>query len=272
MFIFFGRQIQKFGGAVMRQGRIMHALLLRELSTRYGRNNIGFLWIMGEPIIFAAGVSVLWSQIRPPYENGIPMIPFIITGYMPLILLRQVVGYSVSAVRANNTLLYHRMVTPLHIILTRSLVEFIGISMSFVVIVVVYHTLGFMDFPNHFTGFSLIYGGWFLLAWVAIGLGLVMSALAEIFEAVEKVVQIITYVAIPVSGAFIMASDMTPKLRGMSMALPLIHCFEMLRRGYFGDGVVTIYNAFFAVAWAAVLSLLGLILVQFVRARVEIDG
>ncbi len=271
MFRFAASQIRIFGDAVSRHFRIMHALLLRELSTRFGRDNIGFLWIMGEPIIFAAGVSVLWSQIRPPYENGIPLIPFIITGYMPLILLRQIVGYSVNAVRTSSTLLYHRMISPLHIILSRSIIELIGISLSFVVIVLVYHALGFMMFPTHFTGFALIYGGWFLLAWVSLAIGLVMSALAEIFEVIERVVAIVTYVAIPISGAFIMAADMPPKLRSMSMALPLVHCFEMLRRGYFGDGVVTIYNVPFAVAWAAGLTLLGLILVQFVRARVEIQ-
>jgi capsular polysaccharide transport system permease protein len=271
LFRFAAHQTRIFLDALLRHFRIMHALLLRELSTRYGRNNIGFLWIMGEPILFAAGVSVLWSQIRPPYENGIPMIPFIVTGYMPLILLRQIVGYSVNAVKGNATLLYHRMITPLHLILSRSLIEFIGITMSFVVIVVVYHALGFMMLPPHFTGFVYIYGGWFLLAWVSVGVGLVMSALAEIFEVVERVVQIVTYVSIPVSGSFLMAADMTPKLRAMASALPLIHCLEMLRHGYFGDGVVTLYNWPFAVAWAAVLTLLGLILVHFVRARVEID-
>ncbi len=270
LFRFAASQIRIFGDAVSRHFRIMHALLLRELSTRFGRDNIGFLWIMGEPIIFAAGVSLLWSQIRPPYEDGIPLIPFIITGYMPLILLRQIVGYSVNAVKGGVFLLYHRMITPLHLIISRSLIEFIGISMSFFVIVIVYHALGLMQFPTRFAGFALIYEGWFLLAWVSISLGLVMSALAEIFEAVEKFIQIVTYVSIPISGAFLMAVDMPPKLRGMSMSLPLIHCFEMLRRGYFGDGVVTIYNASFAVAWAVILTLLGLILVQFVRGRVEV--
>jgi capsular polysaccharide transport system permease protein len=262
--------MQIFGNALLQHFRIMHALLLRELSTRFGRDNIGFLWIMGEPIIFAAGVSVLWSQIRPPYENGIPMIPFVVTGYMPLILLRQVVGHSVNAVKGNTTLLFHRMITPLHIILSRALIEFIGITMSFVVIVFVYHALGVMMFPSHFTGLALVYGGWFLLAWVSLAIGLIMSALAEIFEVVERVVQIVTYVSIPISGSFLMASDMTPKLRTMATALPLIHCFEMLRRGYFGDGVVTIYNVPLVVAWAAGLTLVGLLLVHFVRARVEV--
>ncbi len=271
LFRFAVLQVQKFGEAISRHFRIMHALLLRELSTRFGRDNIGFLWIMAEPLIFAAGVSLLWSQIRPPYENGIKLIPFIITGYMPLILLRQIVGYSVSAVKGNTTLLYHRMVSPLHIILSRSIIEFIGITMSFVVLVVVYHSLGLMIFPTRFTGFAFIYGGWFLLAWISSAIGLVMSALAEIFEFVERVVALITYVSIPLSGSFIMAADMPPKLRAMSMALPLIHCSEMLRHGYFGDGVVTIFNVPFAIAWAAGLTLLGLILVQFVRARVEIQ-
>jgi capsular polysaccharide transport system permease protein len=254
-----------------RHQTIMGALIMRELATRYGRNNIGFLWIIAEPIAFAAGVSILWSQIRPPYENGIRLVPFIITGYLPLILMRQMVGFSVNAVKNNNSLLYHRMINPLHLILTRCLIEFFGVSMAAILIITLYNTLGFMGFPTTFVGFLLIYQGWFLLAWVSLGLALCMAALAEIFEFVERFIQIITYIAIPISGAFFMASDMPPKLFRLSMALPLIHCWEMIRRGYFGDSVVTIYNTFHELIWATLLTFSGLIFVQFVRERIEVE-
>lgn len=33
------------------QRRVIGALLMREIITRYGRNNIGFLWLFVEPLL-----------------------------------------------------------------------------------------------------------------------------------------------------------------------------------------------------------------------------
>ncbi|OSI13639.1 sugar ABC transporter permease, partial [Neisseria dumasiana] len=33
------------------QKRVVGALLMREIITRYGRNNIGFLWLFVEPLL-----------------------------------------------------------------------------------------------------------------------------------------------------------------------------------------------------------------------------
>ncbi len=254
-----------------RHRRIIAALIMRELSTRYGRENIGFLWIIAEPMIFATGVSFMWSQIHPAYENGIKLIPFVITGYLPLILFRQMVGYSVNAVRVNGSLLYHRTVTPLHLILSRCLIEFIGVTLAFVTIVTFYCFMGIMSPPHSLEDFGYVLQGWFLLAWVSVGLTLIMAGVAEIFEFVERFVQIVTYVAIPVSGMFIMVVDMPPHLRSISTALPLVHAFEMIRRGFFGSGISVFYNTTFEIYSAAVLTFLGLLVALFVRNRVEVE-
>jgi len=250
---------------------IIRALLLRELATRYGRDNIGFLWLIAEPMIFATGVSVLWSLIRPAYENGIRLIPFIITGYMPLILFRQVVGYTVGGVRNNSALLFHRQVTPLHILVTRIMFEFIGVTLAAVTIIAIYTFLGIMSLPNDFLDFQYVYLGWFLLAWLSGALALVLAAVAGIFEFVEKFVQITTYVAIPLSGAFLMASSMPPQVRKMVLSIPLIHAFEMIRRGYFGTTVITFFDLNYLLAWCLGLTLLGLALVHYLRGRVELE-
>ena len=50
---------------------VIWALILRELHTRYGRENIGFLWVVGEPILFCGGVAIAWDR-RPPGARARP--------------------------------------------------------------------------------------------------------------------------------------------------------------------------------------------------------
>jgi capsular polysaccharide transport system permease protein len=248
--------------------RILWALLIRELTTRYGRENLGFLWIIAEPLIFASSVSVLWSHIRTPFENGIPIVPFIVTGYLPMILVRQTVNYSVSAAKVNSSLLYHRQITPLHLFLARIIIEFIGVSAAFVIIVAILNFLGLMGIPEDF---GMLLGGWLILAWLVLGMALIMGALGEIFDFIEKIVQIVTYIYIPLSGAFIMAATVAPTFRKTLLFLPFIHCHEMIRAAYFGEFIPTYYNPTYAMIWAAGFTLLGLLLMQLVRSHIEVN-
>jgi capsular polysaccharide transport system permease protein len=91
------------------------------------------------------------------------------------------------------------------------------------------------------------------------------------FDFVERIVGIITYIYIPVSGAFIMANTLAPGIRKAVLLLPFIHCSEMIRSGWFGEFIDVYYDPPYVAAWAAGLTLLGLLLVQFVRSRVEVE-
>ena len=261
----------RLGGAA-REARshasIIWALLLRELATRYGRSNIGFLWVVAEPLMFCAGVLALWTVIRPPYEHGIRILPFVITGYMPIILVRHMVQQAVNCVRANTALLYHRQVTVLHLFVARLTLEFVGVSMAFLVVCVVLGLFGQLAAPVRL---DLVYGGWFLLAWIAFGLALLVGALSQIVEVIERFVSLMTYVLVPLSGTFYMAAWLPPAYRDSVLYLPLLHPVEMVRAGFFGDSVHTYYSAPYAAAWAAGLTLIGLLLMRFVRRRIEVE-
>ena len=43
------------------QLRVIGALLIRESLTRYGRHNIGFLWLFAEPMFFTLGITAIWA-------------------------------------------------------------------------------------------------------------------------------------------------------------------------------------------------------------------
>lgn len=254
--------------ALARHARIIWALLLRELATRYGRQNIGFLWIIAEPLIFCGAVVILWSAIKPAYEHGLPIVPFVVTGYMPIILVRHMITQSLACVAVNIGLLYHRQVTVLHLFISRLTLEFIGVSLAFAVVVGLLTLFGFMDLP---VKLHLVYGGWMLLAWITIGVSMVLGAISQIVEFVERFVAALTYVLVPLSGTFYMAHWLAPPLREVVLYLPFLHPVEMVRGGFFGDTVPVYYDVGYAVGWAVVFTFAGLLLVRFVRERVHVN-
>ena len=265
------RLAERFGStahAISRHSRMIWALSLRELATRYGRENLGFLWVLGEPLLFCGSVSILWSIVQSPYEHGIRIVPFVVTGYMPLLLVRHILAHGMYAVRVNAPLLYHRKISPLHLFVARSLVELVGVTFAFIVIWLLLAPFGLMELPKHL---SLVYLGWFLLAWISFGLAMIFGALFELFEPIERFVQVITYLLVPLSGTFYMAAWIPPQFRGYVLLLPFINTVEMVRAGFFGEFIPTYFSISYTLCCAAGLTLLGLILVAFVRGRVIVE-
>ena len=249
-------------------GSIIWALLLRELATRYGRNNLGFLWIVAEPLLFCAAVLALWTAIKPPYEHGIAIVPFVVTGYMPIILVRHMITHALTCIRSNASLLYHRQVTLIHLFVARMALEFIGVSLAFFAVSAILFAFGLMEAPRDL---ALLYAGWCVLAWLSFGLALMMGAIAEMVPVVERVVAALTYVLVPLSGTFYMVAWLPPAYRAGVLKLPFIHPIEMIRGGYFGGGVQVFYNLGYVCLWAAGFTFAGLLLLRFVRDRIEIE-
>ncbi len=92
------------------QLRVLHAIFLRELLTRYGRHNIGFLWIFVEPMIFTLGVTALWTATQSVHGSNLPIVAFAITGYSTVLLWRNMPSRCILSVTFNSAIMYHRQV------------------------------------------------------------------------------------------------------------------------------------------------------------------
>lgn len=107
------------------QLRVIHALLMREVLTRFGRHNIGFLWMVVEPMMFTLGVTALWL-ITNHKEGQLSVTAFVLTGYSSVVLWRNCANRCALAITPNLTLLYHRNVKVLDLFIARILLEFAG--------------------------------------------------------------------------------------------------------------------------------------------------
>src|SRR5271155_2010275 len=109
------------------QGRVLHALMMRELITRYGRDNLGVLWLVGEPMLFTLGVTTLWSAAKLTHGGtGIPIAAFAVTGYSSVLMWRNTTSQCSAGIEANKPLLFHRGVLVIDVLFTRIALEVVG--------------------------------------------------------------------------------------------------------------------------------------------------
>ena len=173
-----------FRESLMIQKRVIGALLMREIITRYGRNNIGFLWLFVEPLMLTLVIVLMWKFFRADRISTLNITAFVITGYPMMMMWRNASSRAIGSINANASLLYHRNVRVLDTIFSRMLLEIAGATIAQIVIMAVLIALRWIEMPGDIFYMLL---AWLLMAMFAVGLGLVICSIAFHFEPFGKV-------------------------------------------------------------------------------------
>jgi capsular polysaccharide transport system permease protein len=258
-----------FADGLRLQLRVIKALVLREVHTRYARENIGFLWIVGEPMMFTGGVIVLRTIIPffPHEQHGMSLVGFLMTGYLPFLLFRHMIAHCINCVRGNHSVLYHRQVRIIDLYITQLILEGSGTVIAFIFGSSVFVAVGLMDPPRNL---FLLYCGWFYAIWFCGSLAMLLGAASELSSLVERIYNPFSYLMLPVSGAFYMVSWLPHAWQGTALWIPLPHFFEMIRGGYFGDTLTVHYNVAYITTVCLILTFVALRLVAIARKRVAV--
>jgi capsular polysaccharide transport system permease protein len=232
-------QLGAIGRSAAIQGRVIHALLMREILTRYGRHNIGFLWIFVEPMIFTTGVTTIWALTGAAHGSTLPIVAFALTGYSSVLLWRNMPARCIHAIEPNLSLMYHRNVRAVDIFLARLLLEAGGATISFMTLSLFYIYIGWLEPPNDLLE---VIGGWLLLGWFGAALAIFLGALSEKSELVEKVWHPASYLTFPLSGAAFMVDALPTRVQPLALYIPMVNGVEIVREGYFGHLVKAHYD------------------------------
>jgi capsular polysaccharide transport system permease protein len=251
------------------QKRVLGALFMREIQIRWGRRNLGFAWLFAEPLVFAFPVLMMWSLIRSPVERGLPLMPFVWSGYLPILMFRHTVGRALYVIRMNPAMLYHRSVTPLDLVISRIALELIGSLAATASSFTILYVLGVLPWPNDLPLFLV---GHLYMAWWCFALALIIAPLSERSEIVEHIWTPVSYMYLPISGFMYMAVWLPTPLRNAALTgLPCLHSYEMIRAGLFGNQIATFYDIGYTTGFLAALTLIGLWLVRGVRRHLELE-
>lgn len=255
-----------FWESLIIQKRVIGALLMREIITRYGRNNIGFLWLFIEPLLMTLIMVLMWKFFKVNNISTLNIVAFTITGYPMMMMWRNASNRAIGSISANMSLLYHRNVRVLDTIFARMLLEIAGATIAQIAIMSVLIAVRWIEMPADIFYMLL---AWLLMAMFAIGLGLIICSVAFHFEPFGKVWGTISFVMMPLSGVFFFVHNLPQQLQHYVLMLPMVHGTEMFRAGYFGNTVITYGNPWFILLCNLVLLLLGLAMVTKFSKGVE---
>lgn len=248
--------------------RVLEALAVRDMMMRYGRGNLGFLWVLLEPMILTIGVILIWSVAKGEQEHGVEIVAFVLTGYMPLTLWRHMTNGGIFLLRRNSALLYHRNISLFDVIFGRMLLEFVGTTTALIIVAGTLIALGLLKPPQD-VGLAIV--GWLMMGTLAFSCALFFCIGTEYSEIWERFVQPFQYLMLPLSGCFYMVDWLPTAAQDLMLLNPTVHCFEAFRAGYLGNHVETHYWTWYPLLWSLGLLALGLRALEATAARLRLD-
>lgn len=247
------------------QKRVIYALLMREIITRYGRHNIGFLWLFAEPMIFTLGITAFWTATKGLHGSQLPIVGFAITGYSSILLWRNTANRCAKAVEANGALLFHRNVKVIDLMLARIILEISGATISFIILSTIFIALGFMAMP---ADVFIMACGWLLTAWLAAALAFNVGVVSELSEVFDRLWHAFTYLLFGVSGAGFLVDWLPQYMQKIVLYIPMVHGVEMLRHGYYGNLITTYEDPGYLITFNMILTLTGLWGIRYLSNRI----
>jgi len=245
--------------------RVIGAVMMRELHTRYGRENIGYLWMVGEPLLLGSVIALLHSVQAD--HGAINPLAMAVVGYTIFIIFRGIVSRADGALNGNMSLMYHDMITVFDIAFARSLLELAGTFISFLILTSLIISLGYVEFPVRplvmLAGIAYVFFLSFGFAMIIIGGTYEKSTL-------ERLVHPFTYFMIPLSGAFYQVEWVPEPYRTYLLYIPFPHMFELVRYGMFDAATLRYVNFTYMTGSVLVLNFLGLVALRSLKSRIQL--
>lgn len=246
---------------------VIGALVLRELHTRFGRNNIGYLWMIGEPLMLATVIGGLHAFQPGHIGSTMPPVAFSLVGYCVFIIFRGIFNRAESILESSLPLMYHRMISVLNLSLARVVVEAAGCVTTFVLLYTIVILLGFAEVPARPLW---AIGGVTGMIWLSFAWGLNVTAITFEKPTLQRLVHPISYFMMPLSGAFFAVEWMPVSIQNAADWFPLVNIFEITRYGMFETASDKHLFPAYLIANCAVFTYTGLIGIRRVRNRIHL--
>lgn len=215
---------------ILRSGRTTLALILREMSTRYGRSPGGYLWALLEPLggmlIMAIGFSLM---VRSP-PLGTSFLLFFATGIVPFGIFQNLSRSVGNALNYSKALLKFPAVTWVEALLARFLLNALtnilvmGILITGTIIVA-----GLRIRPD----FEPVLIATALLCLQGVGWGALNAALGGLLPIWNTVWSIATRPLFIASGVFFLYGDLPPAVQDVLWYNPIMHVLDLFRTGFY---------------------------------------
>ncbi len=237
--------------------RTIVALVLREMSTRYGRTPGGYIWGIVEPLAAIIVLSFGFSLIMRTPSLGTSFLLFYATGYLPFDLYNTLSTTISKSLTFSKALLKYPAVTWVDAVLARFLLNGLtGILIATMLlggILTVIDNRSVLDFPPIITAMALT-------MLLGLGVGVMNCALTGLFPLWGIAWAVINRPLFLASGIFFLYDTMPPLARDVLWYNPLVHIVGLMRTGFYPTYAALYVNEFYVLFVSLICLTMGLIL------------
>lgn len=236
--------------------RNVTALMLREMSTRYGRTPGGYIWSVLEPFAAILFLSIGFSLLLRNPSLGTSFLLFYATGYLPLNLYATLSMPIARAILFSKPLLRFPAVTWIDAIIARFVLNSLtSVMVSLLLITVILNIVehrAVLDLTPMVEAFGLA-------MLIGLGVGSFNCALFGLFPLWDVVWSILTRPLFLASGVIYIYEDLPAFAQNILWYNPLMHVTGLMRTGFYPTYSPTYINPTYVVFVSLILLALGLL-------------
>ncbi|WP_419828578.1 ABC transporter permease [Methylobacterium sp.] len=244
---------------------VLHALILRDMRTRFGASIWGYAVVVLWPCVHVFMLIAIYTfqKVAAPLGDSRPL--FFATGAVPVLVFQYISREVMKSVVMNRPLTYYPQVKLFDLVFARILVEIVTGFLALLVVISVLVALGSNPVPaNPIAAVS----GYVAAIILGIGVGTINVAIIGFFPGWMigyALFSIIMYVS---SGVMFLPSFMPDKVYYWMKFNPALQCAEWVRSAYYpyaGIQVDYLYVIMFGLTAASI----GLLLIKHVVSKLN---
>ena len=240
------------------QRDVIYALLLRELSSRFGKSRGGFFWVMVEPVAHLLVPVFIFTFIRQRLVPGVEYPVFLVYGFLPFLLFKVICLQMVNGVNAVKGLLAYRQVLLMDVFIAKAMAYAVIQAIVFAIVLTGLAMFGFEVLPPRPVEFAAILA---LTVMFGFGLGLVLAAVTSLVPDARSVVSIMFMPLYFISGILFPVTRFPDEWMRVLAINPVLHLVELSRSmGVEGYESFKYLSLVYPVTLAFTLTVIGLML------------
>lgn len=246
------------------QWRILHALMLRDIKTRFGGSEWGFLLAIGWPLTHILALLLINSGLGRTAPYGDSSALWFATGVIPFMVFTYMARFIMMGIALNRPLLSFPVVKISDILFARALVEFLNAGTVIMIVFVIFWAFGIDFMPQ-----DVPQACFALLSMMLLGLGFgvlnaIIAAAIPFWITGYALLMLLFWIA---SGVVFVPDALPENVRIPLSYIPMLQGVEWMRSTYYEGYGANILDKYYLIWWGACTLFIGLVLERLVRGR-----
>ena len=212
--------------------RSVVALVLREMSTSYGRTPGGYIWAVLQPLAMIGLLTLAFSMMLRSPSLGTSFLLFYATGFLVLRMFQEVSAAVGWAIGFNQALLAYPRVTYVDTLIARAALATLTQIMVSAIVFGVIFTIEDIRVIVDFRPILQAFGAVILLS---VGIGSFNAYASFSFPLYKTIWGIATRPLLLLSGVFYIYEDLPVFAQNILWFNPLIHLSGLMRTGFYAS-------------------------------------